>query len=79
MTVSRAETMTTVTDRDRTLFYRIIRKIIKEQIKDGKLMDVPARKVFSLTEEMTGHYFDLINTDLQEGNWDAKIKELMTR
>jgi len=77
--MERSETMTTVTDRDRTLFYRIIRKIIKEQIKDGKLMDVPARKVFSLTEEMTGHYFDLINTDLEEGNWDDKIKELMTR
>ena len=77
--MERSETMTTVTDRDRTLFYRIIRKIIKEQIKDGKLMDVPARKVFSLTEEMTGHYFDLINTDLESGNWDDKIKELMTR
>ena len=29
MTTNRAEIMTTITERDKTLFYRIIRKILK--------------------------------------------------
>lgn len=79
MTVSRAETMTTITERDKTLFYRIIRKIIKERIKEGKQMDIPARKVFSLAEAMTKHYFEKIEEDLDQGEWDTTIKWLMTR
>ena len=76
---TRAETMVTITERDKTLFYRIIRKIIKQQIKEGKLMDIPPRKVFSLAESMTGHYFEKIEEELKEGEWDITIKGLMTR
>lgn len=79
MTVSRAETMVTITERDKTLFYRIIRKILKEQIKEGKLIDIPPRKVFSLAESMTKHYFQKIEEDLEQGEWDTTIKWLMTR
>lgn len=71
--------MVTVNERDMSLFYRFIRKIIKEQIKEGNVIDVPARKVFRLTQMMTDHYFSLIQDDLKGGAWENQIRELMTR
>ncbi len=79
MTTNRAEIMTTITERDKTLFYRIIRKILKQQMKEGKLIEVPARRVFELADKMSLFYFQKIEEDLEQGEWDLTIKQLMTR
>jgi hypothetical protein len=77
--MSRKKTMLTITERDRLNMYRVCRKKIRSLIEEGKLIQMPAKKVFKLTETLLDHYLDQMTSDLLSGHWDEDIKELMTK
>ncbi len=77
--MSRKKTMLTITDRDKLNMYRVCRKKIRSLIEEGKLIHIPAKKVFQLSQVLLEHYLEQMTLDLLEGVWDEQIKELMTK
>lgn len=77
--MSRKKTMLTITERDKLNMYRVCRKKIRALIEDGKLIHIPAKKVFQLSQTLLDHYLAQMTLDLLEGQWDEEIKDLMTK